>query len=148
RQLARLPVDPRIGRMLVEAARLGSLDEVLVIASALAVQDPRERPIERQQAADQAHAQWRDEHSEFAAFINLWRGFEEQRQALTQNQLRSWCRKNFLNYLRLREWRETHRQLLLTCRDLGLDINREPAGYDAVHNALLAGLPSHMGNER
>ncbi|GGI96075.1 ATP-dependent RNA helicase HrpA [Halopseudomonas pertucinogena] len=147
RQLARLPVDPRIGRMLVEAARLGSLDEVLVIASALAVQDPRERPIERQQAADQAHAQWRDEHSDFAAFINLWRGFEEQRQALTQNQLRSWCRKNFLNYLRLREWRETHRQLLLTCRDLGLDINREPAGYDAVHKALLAGLLSHLGNK-
>ena len=147
RQLARLPVDPRIGRMLIEAARLGSLNEVLIIASALAVQDPRERPIERQQAADQAHAQWRDEQSDFAAFVNLWRGFEEQRQALSQNQLRSWCRRQFLNYLRLREWRETHRQLLLTCRDLALPLNAEPAGYDAVHKALLAGLLSHLGNK-
>ncbi|NLY59568.1 MAG: ATP-dependent RNA helicase HrpA, partial [Gammaproteobacteria bacterium] len=147
RQLARLPVDPRIGRMLAEAASLGSLDEVLIIASALAVQDPRERPLERQQAADQAHAQWRDEQSDFAAFINLWRGFEEQRQQLSQNQLRSWCRRHFLNYLRLREWRETHRQLLLTCRDLGLTLNREPAGYDPVHRALLAGLLSHLGNK-
>ena len=147
RQLARLPVDPRIGRMLIEASRLNSLDEVLIIASALAVQDPRERPVERQQAADQAHAQWKDDSSDFASFINLWRGFEEQRQALTQGQLRSWCRRQFLNYLRLREWRETHRQLLLTCRDLGLQINREPAGYDALHQALLAGLLSQVGNK-
>ena len=147
RQLARLPVDPRIGRMITEAAALGSLDEVLIIASALAVQDPRERPLERQQAADQAHAQWRDEHSDFAAFINLWRGFEEQRLELTQSQLRSWCRRNFLNYLRLREWRETHRQLLLTCRDLAMTINKEPAGYEPVHKALLAGLLSHLGNK-
>ena len=147
RQLARLPVDPRIGRMLIEAAVLGSLQEVLVIASALAVQDPRERPIERQQAADQAHVQWRDDQSDFAAFVNLWRGFEEQRQELSQNQLRSWCRRQFLNYLRMREWRETHRQLLLTCRDLGLQNNTEPAGYDAVHKALLAGLLSHLGNK-
>ena len=147
RQLARLPVDPRIGRMLIEAAALGSLQEVLIIASALAVQDPRERPIERQQAADQSHVQWRDDQSDFAAFVNLWRGFEEQRQELSQNQLRSWCRRQFLNYLRMREWRETHRQLLLTCRDLGLQSNTEPAGYDAVHKALLAGLLSHLGNK-
>lgn len=147
RQLARLPVDPRIGRMLSEAAKCGSLYEVLIIASALAVQDPRERPLDRQQAADQAHAQWRDESSDFAAFVNLWRGFEEQRQSLTQGQLRSWCRRQFLNYLRMREWRETHRQLLLTCRDLELQINTEPAGADAVHKALLAGLLSHLGSK-
>lgn len=147
RQLARLPVDPRIGRMLIEASRLNSLDEALIIASALAVQDPRERPVERQQAADQAHAQWKDDSSDFVAFINLWRGFEEQRQALSQSQLRSWCRRNFLNYLRLREWRETHRQLLLTCRDLGLNLNPVPASYDAVHQALLAGLLSQIGNK-
>ena len=147
RQLARLPVDPRIGRMITEAAALGSLDEVLIIASALAVQDPRERPVERQQAADQAHVQWRDEHSDFASFINLWRGFEKQRLELTQGKLRSWCRRNSLNYLRLREWRETHRQLLLTCRDLGMNINQEPAGYDPVHKALLSGLLSHLGNK-
>ncbi|WP_150303758.1 ATP-dependent RNA helicase HrpA [Pseudomonas saliphila] len=146
RQLARLPVDPRIGRMLIEANTNGSLDEVLIIASALAVQDPRERPLERQQAADQAHSQWKDESSDFAAFINLWRGFESQRQDLTQSQLRSWCRRNFLNYLRMREWRETHRQILLTCRELNLSVNKEPAADDAVHKALLAGLLSQLGN--
>ncbi|QEY64320.1 ATP-dependent RNA helicase HrpA [Metapseudomonas lalkuanensis] len=120
RQLARLPIDPRLGRMVLEGARQGSLDEVLVITAALSVQDPRERPIERQQAADQAHAQWKDVDSDFAALINLWRGFEEQRQALGSNALRTWCRKNFLNYLRLREWRDAHRQLVLICRELKL----------------------------
>ncbi len=88
--------------MLLEAAQQGSLEEVLTVASALSVQDPRERPVERQQAADQAHAQWKDPDSDFAALINLWRGFEEQRQALGSNALRSWCRKNFLNSCRTR----------------------------------------------
>ncbi|MCY1329315.1 RNA helicase HrpA [compost metagenome] len=124
RQLARLPIDPRLGRMLLEAANQGSLNEVLTVASALSVQDPRERPIERQQAADQAHAQWKDPDSDFAALINLWRGFEEQRQALGSNALRSWCRKNFLNYLRLREWRDAHRQLTLICRELKLPFGK------------------------
>ena len=121
RQLARLPIDPRLGRMLLEAAQLGSMDEVLIVASALSVQDVRERPADRQQQADQAHAQWKDPDSDFAALINLWRGFEEQRQALGSNPLRTWCRKNFLNYLRLREWRDAHRQLTLVVRDLKLD---------------------------
>ncbi|WP_372875683.1 ATP-dependent RNA helicase HrpA, partial [Pseudomonas sp.] len=120
RQLARLPVDPRLGRMVLEGASQGSLEEVLIIASSLSVQDPRERPSDRQQAADQAHAQWKDVDSDFAALINLWRGFEEQRQALGSGALRSWCRKNFLNYLRLREWRDAHRQLVLIARDLKL----------------------------
>ena len=120
RQLARLPVDPRLGRMVLEGAKQGSLEEILIIASALSVQDVRERPSDRQQAADQAHAQWKDVDSDFAALINLWRGFEEQRQALGSSALRSWCRKNFLNYLRLREWRDAHRQLVLITRDLQL----------------------------
>jgi ATP-dependent helicase HrpA len=120
RQLARLPVDPRLGRMVLEGAKQGSLEELLIIASALSVQDVRERPSDRQQAADQAHAQWKDVDSDFAALINLWRGFEEQRQNLGSSALRSWCRKNFLNYLRLREWRDAHRQLVLLSRDLQL----------------------------
>ncbi len=120
RQLARLPIDPRLGRMVLEAARLGSLDEILIVASALSTQDPRERPMDRQQAADQAHAQWKDVDSDFAALINLWRGFEEKRQELGSNPLRNWCRKNFLNYLRLREWRDAHRQLVLITRELKL----------------------------
>ena len=120
RQLARLPIDPRLGRMVLEAARLGSLSEILIVASALSVQDPRERPLDRQQAADQAHVQWKDVDSDFAALINLWRGFEEKRQELGANPLRSWCKKNFLNYMRLREWRDAHRQLVLIARELQL----------------------------
>ncbi|WP_394238220.1 ATP-dependent RNA helicase HrpA [Pseudomonas anguilliseptica] len=128
RQLARLPVDPRLGRMVLEGAKQGSLEEILIIASALSVQDVRERPSDRQQAADQAHAQWKDVDSDFAALINLWRGFEEQRQALGSSALRSWCRKNFLNYLRLREWRDAHRQLVLITRDLQLGKPASDAG--------------------
>ncbi len=127
RQLARLPIDPRLGRMLLEAAQLCSMAEVLIVASALSVQDVRERPADRQQQADQAHAQWKDPDSDFAALINLWRGFEEQRQALGSNALRTWCRKNFLNYLRLREWRDAHRQLTLIVRELKLGAERKPA---------------------
>ena len=147
RQLARLPVDPRLGRMLLEGAKQGSLQEVLIVASALSVQDPRERPPERQQAADQAHAQWKDADSDFAALVNLWRGFEEQRQALTSSPLRNWCRKNFLNYLRLREWRDAHRQLGLICRDLQLAINKEPADFPRMHKAILSGLLSQIGQK-
>lgn len=147
RQLARLPVDPRMGRMLLEAARQGSLQEVLIVASAMSIQDPRERPPERQQAADQAHAQWKDQDSDFAGLVNLWRGFEEQRQALTASPLRNWCRRNFLNYLRLREWRDSHRQLSLICRDLQLTVNKEPADYPKFHKAVLSGLLSQIGQK-
>ncbi|MFJ2981074.1 MULTISPECIES: ATP-dependent RNA helicase HrpA [unclassified Pseudomonas] len=147
RQLARLPIDPRLGRMLLEGARQGSLQEVLIVTSALSVQDPRERPPERQQAADQAHAQWKDVDSDFAALVNLWRGFEEQRQALTANPLRNWCRKHFLNYLRLREWRDAHRQLALICRDLQLTVNKEPSDYQKMHKAILSGLLSQIGHK-
>lgn len=157
RQLARLPIDPRLGRMVLEGVHQGSLDEVLVIAAALSVQDPRERPIERQQAADQAHAQWKDVDSDFAALINLWRGFEEQRQALGSNPLRSWCRKNFLNYLRLREWRDAHRQLVLICRELKLfpdagkgrseESGERSIDYAKVHKAILCGLLSQIGQK-
>jgi ATP-dependent helicase HrpA len=147
RQLARLPVDPRMGRMLLEAAKQGSLQEVLIVASAMSIQDPRERPPERQQAADQAHAQWKDQDSDFAGLVNLWRGFEEQRQALTASPLRNWCRRNFLNYLRLREWRDSHRQLSLICRDLQLTVNKEPADFPKFHKAVLSGLLSQIGQK-
>ncbi|WP_437880726.1 ATP-dependent RNA helicase HrpA [Pseudomonas sp. LRF_L74] len=141
RQLARLPIDPRLGRMVLEAARLGSLDELLIVASALSVQDPRERPMERQQAADQAHAQWKDVDSDFAALINLWRGFEEKRQELGSNPLRNWCKKNFLNYMRLREWRDAHRQLLLLAKELQLTPGKSSAA-GRVDNA--AGLSTKV----
>lgn len=147
RQLARLPIDPRLGRMLLEGTRQGSLQEVLIIASALSVQDPRERPPERQQAADQAHAQWKDADSDFAGLVNVWRGFEEQRLALGSSALRAWCRKNFLNYLRLREWRDAHRQLGLICRELQLAVNKDPADYPRLHKAVLSGLLSQIGQK-
>nr|WP_100549965.1 MULTISPECIES: ATP-dependent RNA helicase HrpA [unclassified Pseudomonas] len=139
RQLARLPIDPRLGRMVLEGAKQGSLEEILIVAAALSVQDPRERPMDRQQAADQAHAQWKDVDSDFAALINLWRGFEEKRQELGSNPLRTWCKKNFLNYMRLREWRDAHRQLVLIARDLQLmgkgGQNRSEAKSEQTANA-------------
>lgn len=160
RQLARLPIDPRLARMVLEGSHQGCLDEVLIIASALSVQDPRERPMDRQQAADQAHAQWKDPASDFAVLINLWRGFEEQRQALGSNPLRNWCRKNFLNYMRLREWRDAHRQLLLLAKELQLtgktkppkpaaEVEQEAASIDyaAVHKSVLSGLLSQVGQK-
>ncbi|WP_068825738.1 ATP-dependent RNA helicase HrpA [Pseudomonas sp. BMS12] len=143
RQLARLPIDPRLGRMVLEAAKLGSLDEILIVASALSVQDPRERPMDRQQAADQAHAQWKDVDSDFAALINLWRGFEEKRQELGSNPLRNWCKKNFLNYMRLREWRDAHRQLVLIARELQLGNAR---GSDFSRDASAQGSGRGQGS--
>ncbi|MFZ5756065.1 MAG: ATP-dependent RNA helicase HrpA [Pseudomonadota bacterium] len=140
RQMARLPVDPRLARMLVEAARLGALAETLVIVSALAVQDPRERPHDRQQAADEAHALFADKDSDFLWFINLWQAHETQRQVLGTGELRRWCERHFLSFLRMREWRETHHQLQLVCAELKLGGNTLAADFTALHKALLSGL--------
>lgn len=146
RQLARLPVDPRIARMVIEAARLDALKEVLIIASALSVQDPRERPHDKRQAADEKHREYADEHSDFITLLNLWNRYEEQRTELSQNQLRNWCQKHFISFMRMREWRDVHRQLHLSIQQLKLTENREPADYAAIHRSLLAGLLSHLGN--
>ena len=146
-QLARLPIDPRVGRMLLAAAAEGSLREMLIVASALSVQDPRERPADKQQAADQAHAVWKDPDSDFAVLINIWRNFEEQRLALGSSAVRRWCRTNFLNYLRMREWRDAHRQLTLICRELKLSVNQQPSNYEQLHRALLTGLLSQIGQK-
>jgi len=147
KQLARLPVDPRIGRMVVAANDWHALNEVLLIASALTIQDPRERPQDKQQAADQQHLLWREKDSDFLSLVNLWQDYEHQRQQLTQNQLRNWCSKHFVSYLRMREWREVHRQLLLMCQQMGFKINTELASYEAVHRALLTGLLGHIGHK-
>ncbi|GAB4352015.1 MAG: ATP-dependent RNA helicase HrpA [Gammaproteobacteria bacterium] len=143
RRLARLPVDPRIGRMLLEAERERCLDEVLTIAAALSVQDPRERPAEAPQAADESHEEFRDRRSDFLSFLRLWRWYEEQRRHLSQNQLRKLLKRRHLSYLRLREWRDVRQQLHHLVADLGLRINTDEAGYDAIHRALLSGL---LGN--
>ncbi|HEY7116987.1 MAG TPA: ATP-dependent RNA helicase HrpA, partial [Tepidisphaeraceae bacterium] len=110
-QLARLPIDPRIGRMILAAREEGVLDDVLVIASALTVQDPRERPLDMQQAADEAHSKWRDENSDFVSYLHLWRWFREKRDHLSTSQLRKACRTSFLSFVRMREWRDVHHQL-------------------------------------
>ncbi len=146
RQLARLPLDPRIGRMILEAGRQGCLSEVLVIASALSIQDPRERPQEKQQQADEQHRRFADEHSDFVSLLNLWRHFEEQRKHLSSSQLRKYCRKSFLAFMRMREWRETWQQLKTQARDMGLSMNSEPADYAVLHRALLTGLLGNLGN--
>ncbi len=145
RQLCRLPVDPRIGRMLLAAAQNNALTEMLVIASALSVQDPRERPLDKQQAADEQHRRFEDPQSDFVSFYNLWQHYEPLRQESSQGQLRSYCKKHFLSFMRMREWRDVHRQLHLACKELGLHENTTPAGYAPLHQALLAGLLGQIG---
>lgn len=144
-QLGKLPLDPRLSRMLLAAQEKSCVRELLIIVSALSVQDPRERPVEKQQAADQMHRRFWSEHSDFLTLVNLWDYFETQRQALSQNQLRKLCKKEFLSYLRLREWRDVHHQLCIAIKDLDIRMNSEAANYDAVHNALLTGLLGNLG---
>ncbi|WP_297527511.1 ATP-dependent RNA helicase HrpA [Thiohalobacter sp.] len=139
-RLARLPVDPRIGRMLLAAGEEGSLREVLVIAAALSVPDPRERPLDKAQAADERHALFADERSDFLGFVRLWTAYREQRRRLSRNRLRDWCRQHFLSVVRMREWHDIHQQLLALVHDMGLRPNSDEASYEAVHRALLAGL--------
>ena len=145
RTMARLPVDPRIGRMLIAAGQRHCTTEMMIVAAALTVADPRERPQEKQQAAAEKHRQWADDDSDFATLINLWNGFEAKRQELSQNQLRKWCSKNYLSYMRMREWRDIHRQLHLMLRDMDTATNAEPASYESLHKAILSGMLSHIG---
>ncbi|WP_429945914.1 ATP-dependent RNA helicase HrpA [Bibersteinia trehalosi] len=145
KQLAQLPVDPRLGRMVIEAAKNGSLHEVMMIVSALSIQDPRERPQEKQQSADDKHRRFVDKESDFLAFVNLWRFIQAQQKELSKNQFRNLCRKDYLNYNRVREWQDIYHQLRLAVREMGLKINSEPASYQPIHTALLAGLLSHIG---
>src|SRR5690606_2085909 len=144
-KLTQLAVDPRLARMLIAAQEFNCVREVLLIISALSVQDPRERPAEKQQAADQSHRRFWAEHSDFMAYVNLWDYFENLRQSLSQNQLRKQCKKEFLSYLRLREWRDVHHQLRLTLKTLNLKENIEPASFEAIHRALLTGLLGNLG---
>ena len=146
RLMARLPVDPKLSRMLVEAARLGCLREVLAIAAFLGIQDPRERPADQREAADAAHASFADPRSEFVAILKLWDEYQAQHEALTQSRLRDWCRGHYVSYLRMREWRELHRQLLVIGGDLGWQLNDKPAEYPELHMALLSGLPTQVGH--
>jgi len=145
RELAKLPLDPKIGRMILAAREHGCLKEMLIIAAALGTQDPRERPQERAAAADQAHAQWKDEKSEFLSYLKLWAAADAVWKHETSSKQRQWCKANFINWLRLREWRDVHGQLMTLCHEHGWKENQLPANYDAIHKALLTGLLGHIG---
>jgi ATP-dependent helicase HrpA len=145
RRLARLPVDPRIGRMILEADRNGCVRQVLVIASALSIIDPRERPTEAQQAADDKHRRFADPDSDFTAFLNLWEYLAERQRELSSSAFRRLCRADYLNYLRVREWQDLHGQLQRLAGDLDINVNSSSSERPVVHLSLLAGLLSQIG---
>ncbi|EYF00816.1 ATP-dependent RNA helicase HrpA [Chondromyces apiculatus] len=145
RKLARLPLDPRIGRMILAGAEEGALREILILAAALGAQDPRERPLAAQKQADEAHRKFRDEASDFAGLLKLWHFYQDAQERLTRGQLRKLCRDNFLSHLRLREWSDVHRQLSEIAREMGLRPGDQAAGDEAVHRAILPGLLSRIG---
>jgi ATP-dependent helicase HrpA len=145
RRLAQLPVDPRLGRMVLEAERNGCAREVLVIAAALAIIDPRERPAGEEQRADELHARFADPTSDFLAYLRLWEHLRHEQRQRGSSQFRKMCRAEHLNYLRVREWQDVHSQLRLVARRVGVSQNDTPADPDAIHRSLLAGLVSHVG---
>ena len=150
KQLAKLPLDPRVGRMILEAKKEGVLREILIIASALSIQDPRERPMEKREAADQAHAKFAHERSDFLSFLKLWSFYDEALKNKKSNkELLTKCHQNFLSFLRLKEWRELHGQIREIAEELDLKPNAEEVdldkSYDAIHRALLSGLLGNIG---
>ena len=150
RDMARMPISPAVSRMVLQARDEGSLAEVLVIAAAISVQDPRERPAEEEEKADLAHRRFVHPRSDFLTLLNIWAAFHDRMEEGTQSQLRRFCRQHYLSYLRMREWRDIHAQLRANLRELGgFRLEEEAAGgeaaYDAVHRCLLTGLLSHVG---
>ncbi len=145
RTLAKLPVDPRLGKMLLTAEREGALKEVLVIAAALAIQDPRERPMDKQQQADEKHARFKAEDSDFLSLLKLWDYFHAQRKALSKSQFRKLCKKEFLSWIRLQEWHDIHKQIRSTLLESHLKENEQAAEYAGIHRSLLAGLLGNVG---
>ncbi|GAA1044867.1 ATP-dependent RNA helicase HrpA [Streptomyces murinus] len=145
RKLAQLPVDPRLARMVLEADRNGCVREVMVIAAALSIQDPRERPADKQAQADQQHARFKDETSDFLAYLNLWRYVREQQKERGSSSFRRMCKQEYLNFLRIREWQDIYTQLRTVAKQMGIHLAEEDAPADRVHVSLLAGLLSHVG---
>lgn len=145
RQLASIPVDPRLARMVVQANEFGCLHEVLVITAGLSIQDPRERPMDKKQSADEAHRRFSDKDSDFISWVKLWDHIKTEQKALSASQFRKLCKQEFLAYLRVREWQDLYAQLRQAVHDLKWKLNAEPAGYELLHKALLTGLLSHIG---
>jgi len=145
KQLARLPIDPKLGRILIESVKENCLSETLIIVSALAVQDPRERPLNKQQAADEAHKKFTDKKSDFISWLNIWNKYHLTKNELSGNKLRKWCKDHFISWLRMREWIDTHRQIKKMLVELKLKFNSSEAGYDPIHRALITGFLSQVG---
>ncbi|MEV7738774.1 ATP-dependent RNA helicase HrpA [Streptomyces sp. NPDC088921] len=145
RKLAQLPVDPRLARMVLEADKNGCVREVMVIAAALSIQDPRERPADKQTQADQQHARFKDETSDFLAYLNLWRYVREQQKERGSSSFRRMCKQEYLNFLRIREWQDIYSQLRTVAKQMGIHLNEDDAPDQSVHVSLLAGLLSHIG---
>jgi ATP-dependent helicase HrpA len=145
RKLAQLPVDPRLARMVLEADKNGCVREVMVIAAALSIQDPRERPADKQAQADQQHARFKDETSDFLAYLNLWRYVREQQKERGSSSFRRMCKQEYLNFLRIREWQDIYTQLRTVAKQMGIHLNEDDAPDDRIHLSLLAGLLSHIG---
>lgn len=145
--VSQFQVDPQLARMLVEAKRYGCLKEILIIVSGLSIQDVRDRPAEKKQQADEKHKRFWHEQSDFMSLLSLWSYLEEQRQTLSQNQMRKLCQREYLNYLRYREWRDLHHQLRLAVKSQAWRENQDDASYEGIHRALLAGLLSNVGQK-
>ena len=146
-QMAKMPIDPRLARMILGGAHFGVLNEVLIIVAALAVQDPRERPADKQMQADQKHALFKEADSDFLFYIKLWNTLTENRENLSENKRRTFAKQHFLSWLRLREWKKTHEQLLDLAQGLKLSFNEKKASYENLHRALLTGLLSFIANK-
>ncbi|HEY9269031.1 MAG TPA: ATP-dependent RNA helicase HrpA [Methylotenera sp.] len=145
-QLAKLPLDPRVGRMILAAKREHCLREILIIASVLSIQDPRERPMDKREAADNAHAKFAGEGSDFMSYLKLWDFFDSALKTKKSNKdLLNQCHSNFLSFLRLKEWRELHGQLLDIVSEMEFKLNEKEASFEQIHKALLAGLLGNIG---
>ncbi|WP_462166659.1 ATP-dependent RNA helicase HrpA [Pseudoalteromonas sp. GB43] len=145
RSLSRLPVDPRLAKMVLTADGLGALREVIIIVAALSIQDPRERPQEKRGAADEKHGRFDDPDSDFIAFLNLWNYLEEQQSELSNSQFRKLCQKDFLAYMRIREWQDIVYQLSTVCNEMGMNATTNVADSERIHQSLLSGMLSHIG---
>jgi len=144
-QIAKLPIDPRLARMVIEAKDNGALRQLLVITAALSIQDPRERPLEYQQKSDAAHQRFIDKSSDFITFYNLWQYLQQQQRELSNSRFRKLCREQFLNYIRVREWQDLYEQLTQVLKEQGIEVHDNEPNWDSVHQSILAGLLSHIG---
>ena len=145
KQIAHFPIDPKLARILLEANNESALAEVLIIVSALATQDPRERPLDKQQAADEKHLVFKDKASDFIFYLNLWLAYHAEKKEVSNNQLRKWCKKNYISWMRMREWIDTHSQIKRMLLSLKLKLNTTSASYDQIHQSLLIGFLANIG---